>query len=148
MHLFVSEFGAKAFCSLVESRVKTKELKPFSTFAVEGVINSNILERVTNFSFRNKQVNLKILTFCFLMTFFFSVPIPVNWYEIHSGYNTVLTNGDVILSSENDFFLIGIHSMQGWTATMRHGVTRKRSTKRLKHTGNLFRKNLQLKDVC
>ena len=24
-----------------------------------------------------------------------------------------------------------------------HGVTRKRSTKRLKHTGNLFKKNLQ-----
>ena len=35
------------------------------------------------------------------------------------------------------FFLIRIHSMQGWA------VTRKRSTKRLKHTGNLFRKNLQ-----
>ena len=45
-------------------------------------------------------------------------------------------------------FLIGIHSMQGWTATLRHGVTRERSTKRLKHTGNLFRKNLHLKDVC
>ena len=40
------------------------------------------------------------------------------------------------------FFLIGIHSMQGST---RHGVTRKRSRKRAKHTGNLFRKNLQLK---
>ena len=38
--------------------------------------------------------------------------------------------------------------MQGQTATTRHGVTGKRSTKRLKHTGNLFRKNLQLKDVC
>ena len=46
------------------------------------------------------------------------------------------------------FFLIGIHSMQGWTATKRHGVTRKRSTKRLEHTGNMFRKDLQLKDVC
>ena len=45
-------------------------------------------------------------------------------------------------------FLIGIHSMQGWTATTRHGVTRKRNTKRLRHKGNLFRKNLQLKDVC
>ena len=30
-------------------------------------------------------------------------------------------------------FLTGIHSMQGWTATERHGVTRIRSTKRLKH---------------
>ena len=39
---------------------------------------------------------------------------------------------------------IGIHSMQGWTATVRHGVTRKRSTKGLKDTTNLFRKNLQL----
>ena len=37
--------------------------------------------------------------------------------------------------------------MQDWTATMRHEVTRKRSTKRLKHTRNLFRKNIQLKDV-
>ena len=37
--------------------------------------------------------------------------------------------------------------MQGWTATARDGVTRKRRTKRLKDTGNLFRKNLQLKGV-
>ena len=36
--------------------------------------------------------------------------------------------------------------MQDWKVTTRHGVTRKRSTKRLKHTGNLFRKNLQLKE--
>ena len=39
------------------------------------------------------------------------------------------------------FFKIGIHSMHGRTATTRHGVTRKRNTKRLPHTG----KNLQLK---
>ena len=41
-------------------------------------------------------------------------------------------------------FLIMIQSMQGWTAATRHRVTRKRNTKRLKHTGNLFRKNLNL----
>ena len=46
------------------------------------------------------------------------------------------------------FFLIGIHPMQGWTATTRHGVTRKEAQKGLQDTGNLFRKNLQLKDVC
>ena len=46
------------------------------------------------------------------------------------------------------FFEIGIHSLQDWTTTVGHGVTRKRTTKRLKHTGNLFRKNLQLKGVC
>ena len=43
------------------------------------------------------------------------------------------------------FYLLGIHSMQGWTATTRHRVIGKRSTKRLQHTGNLFRRNLQLK---
>ena len=35
--------------------------------------------------------------------------------------------------------------MQDRAATTRHGFTRKRSTKRLKHTGNHFVKNLQLK---
>ena len=35
--------------------------------------------------------------------------------------------------------------MKGRTATMRRRVTRKRSTKRLKDTENLFRKNRQLK---
>ena len=46
------------------------------------------------------------------------------------------------------FFLIGIHPMQGWTATTRHGVARKKAQKRLQGTENLLRKNLQLKDVC
>ena len=32
------------------------------------------------------------------------------------------------------FLLILIHTKQGETATARHGITRKRSTKRLKHT--------------
>ena len=31
---------------------------------------------------------------------------------------------------------------------MRHGVKRKEAQKRLQDTENLFRKNLQLKDVC
>ena len=31
---------------------------------------------------------------------------------------------------------------------MRHGVQRKEAQQSLKHTGNLFKKNLQLKDVC
>ena len=45
------------------------------------------------------------------------------------------------------FFLIGIHPMQGWTATTRHGVTKKKAQKRQQDTENLFRKNLQLNDV-
>ena len=46
------------------------------------------------------------------------------------------------------YILIGIHSMEGSTATMRHRVIRKEEQKRLQDTENLFRKNLQLKDVC
>ena len=40
-----------------------------------------------------------------------------------------------------------IHSMKGQIATTRHGVTRKRTTKRLKDKGNLFRKSLQLQGL-
>ena len=39
-----------------------------------------------------------------------------------------------------EVFLIGISSMQSGTATERHGVTSKRSTKRLKHTGIYVKK--------
>ena len=72
---------------------------------------------------------------------------------LHDGKNESLLQADSIIFGVFYLFiylfiLIGIHSMQGSTATMRHGVTRKRSTKRLEHTENLFRKNLQLKDVC
>ena len=37
--------------------------------------------------------------------------------------------------------------MQDWTATKMHGVARERSTNKLKHTGILFRKNLQLVSI-
>ena len=52
------------------------------------------------------------------------------------------------VSKRQEYFLIEIHSLQGWTATKRHGVTRKKSTKRLKHTWDLFRKNSEIKGVC
>ena len=37
--------------------------------------------------------------------------------------------------------------MQGWTAIISIGVTRKRSTNRLKQTEKLFRKNLEFQEV-
>ena len=40
------------------------------------------------------------------------------------------------------FLLIGIGMV-----TTKHGVTRKSNARRLRHTGNLSRKNVQLKDV-
>ena len=44
--------------------------------------------------------------------------------------------------------VIEILFMQGWTATKTYEVKRKRNTKKIKHTWNLFRKKLQLKFVC
>ena len=42
------------------------------------------------------------------------------------------------------FFFIRIYFMQCCTATKRHGVNRKRSTKKINHAGNLLKKNIQL----
>ena len=47
----------------------------------------------------------------------------------------------------NLFFLLGCLLHAKLKATTRNGVTRKRSTKILKHIRNLFRKNLQIKGV-
>ena len=55
----------------------------------------------------------------------------------------------IFIDKELIFFLIGImNAMQGWAATTRHGLTRKEVQKRLQDTENIFRKNLQLKDLC
>ena len=56
--------------------------------------------------------------------------------------------GVVILPLIFTFFSIGINSMQVWTATARHEVSKKRDTKRLNHTGSHFRENLQLIGIC
>ena len=40
------------------------------------------------------------------------------------------------LKAATSFFKIGIHSKQGWTATMKHRVTRKRRTESLKEHGD------------
>ena len=61
-----------------------------------------------------------------------------------TAYNFTLNQVFVIVA----LFLIGIHSMPSWTVTTRHGVTRKEAQKRLEDTENLFRKNLQVRDVC
>ena len=45
----------------------------------------------------------------------------------------LITSLDLLETLFRIFFLIGIHYMQGWTATLRHGVTKKRSTKILKY---------------
>ena len=43
-----------------------------------------------------------------------------------------------VIDFKNTFFFIGIHSMQDWTATARHGVTRKKKNKKIK----AYRKSL------
>ena len=73
----------------------------------------------------------------------------VSWITETESATCITETGIVTCNKISEFFwffLIGIHPMQGWT--WRHGVTRKEVEKGLQGTENLFRKNLQLKDVC
>ena len=73
------------------------------------------------------------------------VSCMVHEFVLHNSSETTLKKTSLQNLELFCFFLIvliGIHFMQSWTATTRHGVTRKRSTKKLKHTQNLFRKSL------
>ena len=74
-----------------------------------------------------------------------SIKDLTNYLPTH-GFNTYGRKVELVATAF--FFKIGIHSMQSWTATTRHGVTRKEAQKGLQDTENLFRKNLHLKDVC
>ena len=51
---------------------------------------------------------------------------------LYPGVNSgtpVLSKGLIYLYKNNTFFLIGIHSMQGWTTSTKHGVTREEAQK-------------------
>ena len=72
-----------------------------------------------------RKCHLPIVNHCFLSI-----------YDLNVSGSPV-TSLDPKRAQTSTFFLIGIHSMQGWKATTRHGVTRKRSTWRLKNIGNL-----------
>ena len=49
--------------------------------------------------------------------------------NLSQGYFLLL---EVFYTNQNFFFLIGIHSIQGWRATTRHGVKGKRSSTKIK----------------
>ena len=76
------------------------------------------------------------------------IQVALKLYVEKHGFNIIFNHYRKKNINKLNFFLIWIHSIQSWAATTRHRVTRKRSTKRLQHTKNLLRKNLQLKDVC
>ena len=50
-----------------------------------------------------------------------------------------------VTENDNFFFLIGVHSMQGWTAFTRHGVTRKEAQKRLRIQNICLERNYSCK---
>ena len=77
------------------------------------------------------------------MCFFFEKPLKTQSFHMYFCFFWITLkkfplNSPTLLSL--CFFLSRIHSMQGWTATTRHGVTRKRSQKILKHAVNLFKR--------
>ena len=83
---------------------------------------------------------------------FFDETVRLFWWFLRVPWNknhfTYIISNICPLFQPLIFLLIGIHSMQGRTATTRHEVTGKEAQKRIQDTENLFRKNLQLKDVC
>ena len=82
--------------------------------------------------FSKTLIILQLITYCKNTTLFKCLHLQVHSSNLYS----------------MKFFLKNWHPLSQWTATTGHGVTRKRSTKRLQYTGNLFRRNLQLKDLC
>ena len=92
--------------------------------------------------------NLFVLLFLVTPCLVVALHVNPNQKKLFYVYIHLLLN--YILLKTSSFFKKkkGIHSMQGWTTIMRHQATRKRSTIRLLHTRNLFKKNLQLKGVC
>ena len=58
----------------------------------------------------------------------------VHWQKHYQKDEVVRLGDDVMFTffKKNE-----IHSMQGWTATTRHGVTRKKAQKRLQDTENV-----------
>ena len=110
--------------------------------SIEGITQSNInYLRKRKSEYSCDLLHSKMNENIFVDSFFFHLDLFVSWFFFSACIF-------VFSAISNFFFLIGIHSMQGWTATMRHGVTRKKAQKRLQDTENLFRKNLPLKDVC
>ena len=56
--------------------------------------------------------------------------------QLNATYTNEINSKQELNSQQCNFFLTGIHSLLDRTATTIHGVTRKRSTSRLKYTGN------------
>ena len=118
-----------------------------------------------NSSFRSTLLNYKQFPLHLNIDGFLKDHNPIKCFcnkynnsSINSHYSHIIT-GDVnivdsvklcqIIFKCSTFFFFNWDSLHArLNSHYRHGVTRKRNTKRLRPTGNLFRKNLQLKDVC
>ena len=105
------------------------------------------LSLVSNFR-ENAEFNLLILCLMFIILgclehFSIGERTGSVWDVLDMRYIWVFRK----LQSFDNIFFKGINSTQGWTATTKHGITRKKIRKRLNHTGNLFRKNVHLKGV-
>ena len=90
------------------------------------------------------------LQICFYNIFASAIICQCTIKKIQISFGKSLSNCRApcqILKAAKWFFLTVVHSMKCWTATTRHGITRK-SSKTLKHTGDHFRKNLQLIGLC
>ena len=125
LNIFQSIFNFDEFC------INIQKVKLFHHFALE-IFDLKIPQSDWSRAFRFIYQETEFLEIWDLLkhkTININFHYRTNWEKI---------NNEIFFSLNWD----------SWTTTTRHGITRKRNTKRLKRTGNLFRKNLQLKDVC
>ena len=84
-----NEFGANVFRSSVERKVKT-ENRP-STFPVIGVVNTEIFMSFIKLAFYKQTGYSQQFNFLLFGDIFWA-PIPVDRYEIRSGYGPDFTH--------------------------------------------------------
>ena len=101
----VIKFGAKAFRSSVNRRVKTEN--PYSTFAVKGVINDEV------FFFRNNQANIYLFKVNNKDTRTTSKTYFTPSYTVSIGdLEQVNVNFKILISCFSGIFFRGVHTGQ------------------------------------
>ena len=140
---WIREFDLKNYCNIIQMKTSKIYCNQFDTSQLIAIIMCKLywpqyIPVVSTWLKTNKFIDIGVffkkslcLKHFILISNYYMLKVSKTLSEPAKGASTLILR----------FFKIGINSMHGWIATTRHEVTRKRSTKRLKHTVSLFKKN-------
>ena len=140
---WIREFDLKNYCNIIQMKTSKIYCNQFDTSQLIANIMCKLywpqyIPVVSTWLKTNKFIDIGVffkkslcLKHFILISNYYMLKVSKTLSEPAKGASTLILR----------FFKIGINSMHGWIATTRHEVTRKRSTKRLKHTVSLFKKN-------